>query len=100
MIDVRKFFNTVDSSEMGKFERVTTRFSQRPDLNAFILLDKLVPCTANNSVDLVTVARNDEILLNVKVDELALTATEDDLLTLYRCGVDFEEDYDCLRLFI
>ena len=90
MIDIEALFekfNDDDSYEFLEFERVVEPLAKRPDLCAFILLDRLVPGTG----DIVSAAGHDKIFLSVDVDELAAVATEADILTLVRCGVILDE---------
>lgn len=77
------------------FDKVENPLHSRPDLCAFLLLDKLVPGTG----DMISAAEHDEIFLDTDVDELALIATEDDILTLVRCGVRYSEEFNCLCMF-
>jgi hypothetical protein len=76
------------SSEHGKFERVVNKFSTRPDLHAFILLDKLVPST----VSIIAGAEHDKIYLETDIEELAKFATKEDIIDLIRCFVNYESD--------
>lgn len=96
MIDIQAAFEKFDDQYL-KFDRVSSRFSERSDLHAFILLDKLVPGSAS---DIVSSAQHDEIFLGAQIDELEKVATEDDVLTLVRCGVRYDEQYDCLAMFV
>jgi hypothetical protein len=82
--------------EFLKFERVEEKLSQRPDIHAFILLDKLVPET----VDMVAAAEHDEIYLGVEPEKLLKVATKDQLRDLHRCGVRHDEDNDSLCMFV
>lgn len=77
------------------FKRVANKASNRPDLNAFILLDKLVP----GDMDIIAGSDHDVIYLEVSPDELAKVATEEDILTLVRCGVRWSSEYDCLTMY-
>lgn len=78
-----------------KFERVENKLSGRPDLHAFLLLDKLMPGTR----DMVSAAEHDEIYLDVDCEKLADIASEDDILALTRCGVRYDEGTDSLCMF-
>ena len=69
--------------EFLKFERIAEKFSSRPDLHAFILLDKLLP----GDRDMVAAAEHDEIYLSPEPKELLKVATKDQLRDLHRCGV-------------
>jgi hypothetical protein len=68
------------------------RHSNRPDLNAFVLLDKLVPGTG----DIVVCSEHDEIYLGTDLELLSAAATEENLLDLIRCGVRFTGDGLCM----
>lgn len=86
-----------DSDEFLKFKRIPEdrKLSKRPDLCAFMLLDRLVP----GDRDMVGAAEHDQIWLDVDEVALAAAATEDDVLTLIRCGVRWDSDTDCLGMF-
>lgn len=83
--------------EYVEFENVPPerKLSNRPDLCAFLLLEKLVPGTS----DIVSAAEHDMIWLDVDVEALAKVATDDDILTLVRCGVRYDDEHDMLSLY-
>lgn len=91
MIDIQSAFDAADEDYL-KFDRVVDKLHARPDICAFLLIDKLCPGEA----DIVSHARHDEIFLIVDPDVLALVATEADILTLVRCGVRYSEDSLCM----
>ena len=95
--ELRRMFNRADDEFLAydniKPER---RFHTRPDINAFILLDKLVPGTR----DMVCASEHDEIWLDVDFELLAKSAvTEEDVRDLVRCGVRYDEHSDSLAMF-
>lgn len=92
--ELQELFEKYEDSEYIKFDRIPAerRFSNRPDLNAFILLDKLVP----GKSDIVACAEHDEIYLETNLDKLADAINEDQILDLVRCGVRFGEDGLCM----
>jgi hypothetical protein len=92
--DLESFYEEHED-EFLKFDRIDHKLSNRPDLHAFLLLDKLVP---GNS-DIVSSAGHDEIYLDTGVDNLLAAATEDELIELHRCGVLYGGDYDSLYMF-
>lgn len=61
--------------------------TKRWDLNAFLLLERLVP----GEGDMISAAEHDEFFLSVDLEELAKVATEEDVKTLLRCGVCLDE---------
>lgn len=81
--------------EFLKFERVENKASQRPDLHAFLLLDKLVPGTR----DIISSAEHDEFYLEIDLDALCAVITEEQVVELRRCGVSLNTGYDYLYMF-
>jgi hypothetical protein len=72
--------------EFGYFERVENKFSNRPDLHAFILLDKLLP----GDTDIVCASEHDQFWLSVDIKELAKVIRLDNIVDLIRCGVIYD----------
>lgn len=97
MIDLESTFEKFDE-EYIKFGHVENPPSSRPDLCAFITLDRLLPGPSGR--DLVSAAEHDEIWLDVDTTQLAEVATEDDILLLVRCGVRLDTDIDSLALYV
>jgi hypothetical protein len=96
MVDIEAAFQKYIDDEYLEFDRVETRLSNRPDLHAFILLDRLVPGTS----DIVSAAEHDEFFLDVDLSSLAEVANEEDIRELVRCGVRISDEYDCLAMFV
>lgn len=97
MIDFSEMYEDHGDEEYLKFENIKPGrvLSRRPDLNAFLLLDKLVP----GKRDIVSSSRHDEFYLDVDIDELDKVATEEDALDLIRCGVRYDFGNECLAMF-
>ena len=95
MIDLEATFDR-HSDDFLKFDRVENKLHSRPDLCAFLLLDKLLP---NAGRDMVCAAEHDEIFLDADCEKLAEVVTDDDILTLTRCGVRYDSDTDSLAMF-
>lgn len=66
--------------------------SNRRDLCAMIILDRLLTLPANRSGNMVVHAEHDEFWLDIELVALAKVATEELLLNLIRCGVGISED--------
>jgi hypothetical protein len=49
---------------------------------------------------MVSAAEHDEIYLSIDMEDFAKVASEEDILFLTRCGVRFDEEYDCLAMFV
>jgi len=86
------------NGEYLKKERIESvrRKHARPDLNAFLLLDSLVPGTR----DMVSDAEHDEIYLDAKLGDFCKVATEADVIDLIRCGVLHDREFDCFCMFV
>lgn len=82
-----------DGGEYLKFDMVENKASSRPDLSAFILLDKLFPGKTDN---LISACTHDVFYLDISEDEVK-SINKADALTLIRCGVRYGEDG--LRMF-
>lgn len=82
------------NSEFLEFDKVEIKLSNRPDLHAFLLLDRLVP----SKMKIVSGADYDEIWLEVTPTQLAEVASEQQIIELIRCGVRLS---DCsLKMFV
>lgn len=75
--------------EYLKFELIpeSHRRHVRPDLCAFLYLDKRFPGTS----DMISGASHDEYWLSIESEQIA-TLTLDDVVYLRRCGVRYDED--------
>lgn len=91
--ELENFFET-HSDNFLKFKDILPAriLNNRPDINAFILLDKLVPANRN----IVCSASHDEIYLDVELEDLAKLASEADLLDLIRSGVRIDDYGLCM----
>lgn len=81
--------------EYLKFDRVANKLSQRPDLHAFIWLDRRFP---GQTHDMISGAEHDEFYLNIAGEQIE-QLTADEIVDLHRCGVRYDSDYDCLCMF-
>lgn len=95
MLDIKTTFDKYES-EFLKFDRIERKLNSRPDLCAFLLLDTLAP---NPGRDIVSSAEHDQIFLDTDCEILAHVATEQDILTLARCGVMYDSETDSLSMF-
>ena len=95
MLDLKELWEK-NENEYLKFERVENKTSQRADLHAFMLLDKIIP----GKSDIVSCADHDEIWLDVKPKQLAEVATEQQVIELIRCGVRLDDFNDSFAMFV
>lgn len=79
-----------------KFEKVKNKLNNRPDLHAFLLLDKLLPENKN----MISAVSYDIIYLNIDIKELSKKITEEQVHELVCCGIMYESSYDCLSKFV
>ena len=96
MINLRETFEKYDDEHLN-FDRVENKLHDRPDICAFLLLDKLLP---NAGRDMVCAASHDIIYLEADCQELNEAATEEDILMLLRCGVFYDTETDSLAMFV
>lgn len=90
------------SDEFLKFDRIENPKHPAPDLCAFLMLHELAPTrnVGNGEVaDMISAAEHDEFYLSTDCDKLAEVATPEIIRDLHRCGVRYDEDYDCLCMF-
>lgn len=87
MSSVRELFEKHDE-EFCRFERIENPKCKRPDLYAMTILDRLCP----GEGDLIVRTDFDSFTFSISVDQLEGVATEEDIITLIRCGVTF---YSC-----
>jgi len=80
-----------DGKEFLNHKEAKREYSQRKDLNAFVLLDKIFP----RKSDIIVAAEHDKIWLAVGEDE-ANTMTDEQILELIRCGVFCDGDGLCM----
>ncbi len=81
------------NSEYLKFDMITNKLSNRPDIHAFILLDKIVP----GKSCIVSGGSHEMIYLGVSLQDLENNLiTKFQILELIRCGVMIEDGYICM----
>ena len=95
MIDLQKTFEEFDD-EYRNFDKVENALSARADLCALLLLDKLLP----SDINIIDFAGGDEIAFDVDCKKLAKVSTSQDILTLVRCGVRYDDDTGKLAMFV
>jgi len=91
MDDIYEMFEAA-SDEFLKFDRIpeTERLHSRPDLCAFLYLDRKQP----GNRDIIGAASHDEIWISYDYDKTPLT--QEDVTYLHRCGVRFSDDSLCM----
>ncbi len=95
IVDLVAAFEKADESNVS-FKDVPNKLSERRDLCAMLLLDKLVPSESEHYI--IRAAEHDVVYLEVDLDALAAAASEDDILLLAQCGVSFDDHWDSLVL--
>lgn len=84
------------SGDYLKFERVENKLSERPDIHAMILLDRLQPKPGR---DIISCAAHDVFYLDIDAEKLNEVITDDQVQELVRCGVHYDSDGDGLAMF-
>ena len=93
-------------AEFIEFKRIQTPRHPRPDIAAFLLLHELVPedpeylARVGHASDMVSAAEHDQIWLATDVEKFAQVATEEHVIELLRCGVNYCEDHDSFFMFV
>ena len=91
--DLAEWFS-VNFDEYLHFERVYNRITNRPDLEALLMLGKQY----DGDVDILGGVNYEEVFLNVDINKVDLT--EGDVIKLLRCGVRYNSDNECLSMFV
>jgi hypothetical protein len=100
MINLEEAFEKIWMRDpMPSFNQVRNKLHPRPDMCAFLYLDRLLPPDPADGSGIVQSAEHDEIFLNVDCDALAEIATPEDILYLACCGVMYNAGYNCLSMF-
>jgi hypothetical protein len=90
------------SDECPKFTDIKNPRVNRSDLNAFLLLNELVPSEIHGlgyGHDMVSCAEHDEIWLHVTPEDLAPIITREQVVELVACGVHVDRDTESLHMF-
>jgi hypothetical protein len=95
VIDIEATFAKFEDEYMN-FDLIEQKLHHRPDICAFILIDRL----CGGSGDVISAAGHDQIWLDADLRKLSRTASEEDIQTLRRCGVMYDEEFDCLTMFV
>lgn len=85
------------NDEYLKFDRIENPLHPRPDICVFLLLDKLVP---NPRRKMVSGAEHDRIFLDGSLEDISAVITEEDVITLIRCGVSTDDYDEGLAMFV
>ena len=93
MVDLETLFEKHDDQFL-KSELIKNKLNLRPDLHAFLLLDKLIP----GDRSMVSDSEHDKIWLDINLENLAEVITEEQVIELIRCGVMLEDNH--LTLFV
>lgn len=90
---VREIFED-NATERWKFENISTHLSNKTDVNAFMLLDKIAPGFGS----IILSVGGGEMVLDVSEEMLVeAKASKEDILDLIRCGVTLGSDgYLCM----
>lgn len=93
-MNLKERFDLFEDEEYLKFERVEVKRSGRPDLHAFLLLDKLCPDTR----DIISASEHDEFYLSIDIEKFEEIVTDDQIKELVRCGIRLCDE-ECLCMF-
>lgn len=83
-------------TEYCNFDNITEKYTNKRDLNALILLDKLFPDTSN----IIRSVESHIICLNISLEDLINKASEEQLLNIIRCGIWYDSAKERLFMYI
>lgn len=92
---LEQMFESVMEEEFLQFARIKNPLHPRPDVCGFLLLHELQP--ANR--DMIDGAWHDEYHLAIDCDELEKVITQEQVITLVRCGVRYDDEQCGLVVF-
>jgi hypothetical protein len=98
MLDLTALFEKHENEYLA-FDREQNPKHPRPDVCAFLLLHELAPRDRPNT-DMIGGAEHDEIWLNADPRKVAENATEEQIVTLIRCGVRFNHAHESFDMFV
>lgn len=81
--------------EYLKFDRIPIKFSRKRDVHAIWMLDNL----EKEPFPLIRAAEHDEIYFETEPETLK-NVDEKVIIDLIRCGIVYDEKYDCLKMYI
>lgn len=93
-MNIQETFDKYEDETMD-FNLVKDKFSNRRDLHAFILLDKLIP----NGYLIIRAVEHDQIWIEIELKELEENLTEAMVLELLHCGVHYDKEMESLYMF-
>ncbi len=80
-----------ESDDYGEFKKIENPMHSRPDLCAFLMLEKLVPHHGRDKQDMICGAEHDKFFIVTDPEALAAVATPEIVRDLRRCGVIYSE---------
>lgn len=93
MLNIEELF-VKHEEEYLKFDKVKEKKTNRPDLQALLILDSIIP----SNRDIISASEHDAFFLGIDLEVLAAKATEEQIIDLIRCGVRYS-GYNCLFMF-
>lgn len=92
--ELQEIFEKHMDEEYLQFDRETSPMHSRLDICALLLLHELDQ-EKKPGRDMIVASRHDEIWFGADVRAVAEKATEEQIITLIRCGVGFDADREC-----
>lgn len=97
MLNLKELFEK-HSEEYLMSTDIENKLHERDDIGAFLLLSKL--SNDDRKLNIVAYSVYDEITLSVSPSDVAMNATEQDILDLIRYGVMYDEYEDCFTMYV
>ncbi len=90
---IEELFDRHIPDEYHEFDRVEAKLSRRPDMHGLMLLDRLCPMDDPGTPALVCTNYGSIVFFGFKIEQFKLSATEQDVIELCRCGYYYDDDY-------
>lgn len=90
---IEDIFDKYENDPPMTFSDIKTKYSERKDLHAMILLDKLFP----SKHKIIPANCHDEFYLGVSYNEIK-TLSPENIAELIACGVFYNPSYECLYM--
>lgn len=98
MIHLKERFKKY-SDDFLKFNDIAAQLHRRPDMCAFMLLDSVLP-SPSAARKMISAAEHGIIYLDINIKKLGEIITDDQVLYLVRCGVMYDDAFECLSMFV
>ena len=95
--ELKKLFKKHSENEYIEFEKVENKKSKFADIHGLLLLEEKFPPN-EISHGILDNFDYETATINIEIEEDNIPLTENDIIELLRCGIDYDEDLECLTM--